>query len=84
MLYDIPGPHRHADRTETLVRLAEHERIVAVKDAKGDLAESAWVTGAPTSPTTPATTSDLAAVVRGRGRGRRRPDAPVRPRNGAR
>src|SRR6185437_9555296 len=29
--------------TETLVALAEHPRIVAVKDAKGDLEASAWV-----------------------------------------
>ena len=27
-----------------LIRLAEHPRIVAVKDAKGDLAETSWVT----------------------------------------
>jgi 4-hydroxy-tetrahydrodipicolinate synthase len=29
--------------TETLVRLAGHERIVGVKDAKGDLAATSWV-----------------------------------------
>jgi 4-hydroxy-tetrahydrodipicolinate synthase len=29
--------------TETLVRLAEHERIVGVKDAKGDLTATSWV-----------------------------------------
>ncbi|HVE62640.1 MAG TPA: 4-hydroxy-tetrahydrodipicolinate synthase [Mycobacteriales bacterium] len=43
MLYDIPGRSATAIETETLVRLAEHERIVAVKDAKGDLDASAWV-----------------------------------------
>jgi 4-hydroxy-tetrahydrodipicolinate synthase len=43
MLYDIPGRTATPIASETLVRLAEHERIVAVKDAKGDLAESAWV-----------------------------------------
>jgi 4-hydroxy-tetrahydrodipicolinate synthase len=43
MLYDIPGRTGTPIASETLVRLAEHERIVAVKDAKGDLAESAWV-----------------------------------------
>ena len=37
MLYDIPGRSGVAITTETLVRLAEHERIVAVKDAKDDL-----------------------------------------------
>jgi 4-hydroxy-tetrahydrodipicolinate synthase len=44
MLYDIPGRSGTPIATETLVRLAEHERIVAVKDAKGDLSASAWVT----------------------------------------
>ena len=29
--------------TETLCRLAEHERIVGVKDAKGDLTATSWV-----------------------------------------
>jgi 4-hydroxy-tetrahydrodipicolinate synthase len=43
MLYDIPVRTGTPIRTETLVRLAEHERIVAVKDAKGDLGESSWV-----------------------------------------
>jgi 4-hydroxy-tetrahydrodipicolinate synthase len=43
MLYDIPGRTGTPITSETLVRLAEHERIVAVKDAKGDLAESGWV-----------------------------------------
>jgi 4-hydroxy-tetrahydrodipicolinate synthase len=43
MLYDIPGRTATPIDTETLVRLAGHERIVAVKDAKGDLDASAWV-----------------------------------------
>lgn len=37
MLYDIPGRTGVPIQTETLLRLAEHPRIVAVKDAKGDL-----------------------------------------------
>ncbi|HET8681596.1 MAG TPA: 4-hydroxy-tetrahydrodipicolinate synthase [Micromonosporaceae bacterium] len=44
MLYDIPARTGTAIETETLVRLAEHERIVAVKDAKGDIAETSWAT----------------------------------------
>jgi 4-hydroxy-tetrahydrodipicolinate synthase len=43
MLYDIPGRTGVAIATDTLVALAEHPRIVAVKDAKGDLEASAWV-----------------------------------------
>jgi 4-hydroxy-tetrahydrodipicolinate synthase len=43
MLYDIPRRTATPIETETLVRLAEHERIIAVKDAKGDLGESSWV-----------------------------------------
>jgi 4-hydroxy-tetrahydrodipicolinate synthase len=43
MLYDIPGRSGVPIHTETLVRLAEHPRIVAVKDAKNDLYEGAWV-----------------------------------------
>jgi 4-hydroxy-tetrahydrodipicolinate synthase len=43
MLYDIPGRTGVPIETETLVRLAGHPRIVAVKDAKNDLYEGAWV-----------------------------------------
>jgi 4-hydroxy-tetrahydrodipicolinate synthase len=43
MLYDIPGRTGMAIRTETMLRLAEHPRIVAVKDAKGDLAATTQV-----------------------------------------
>ena len=44
MVYDIPVRTGTPINTETLCRLAEHERIVAVKDAKGDIAETSWVT----------------------------------------
>ncbi|WP_119729401.1 4-hydroxy-tetrahydrodipicolinate synthase [Thermomonospora amylolytica] len=37
MLYDIPGRTGTPIHSETLLRLAEHPRITAVKDAKGDL-----------------------------------------------
>ncbi|WP_084369571.1 4-hydroxy-tetrahydrodipicolinate synthase [Microbispora sp. ATCC PTA-5024] len=37
MLYDIPGRSGVPIATDTLLRLAEHPRVVAVKDAKGDL-----------------------------------------------
>ena len=43
MLYDIPGRTGVAISSESLVSLAEHPRIVAVKDAKGNLEASAWV-----------------------------------------
>jgi 4-hydroxy-tetrahydrodipicolinate synthase len=43
MLYDIPGRTGTAIATESMVRLAEHPRILAVKDAKGDLGETSWV-----------------------------------------
>lgn len=43
LLYDIPGRAGTAIATETLCRLAAHDRIVGVKDAKGNLAETAWV-----------------------------------------
>ena len=43
MVYDIPGRTGVPIDSETLVRLAEHHRIVAVKDAKGDLPKTAWV-----------------------------------------
>ena len=43
MLYDIPGRTSLAIAPETMARLAEHPRILAVKDAKGDLGASSWV-----------------------------------------
>ena len=43
MLYDIPGRTGLPIATETLLRLAEHPKILAVKDAKGDLAGSSAV-----------------------------------------
>lgn len=44
LLYDIPGRTGRAIETETLIRLADHDRIVGVKDAKGMIAETSWVT----------------------------------------
>jgi 4-hydroxy-tetrahydrodipicolinate synthase len=46
MLYDIPHRSGVPIATDTLLRLAEHRRIVAVKDAKGDLPASAQVMAA--------------------------------------
>jgi 4-hydroxy-tetrahydrodipicolinate synthase len=43
LLYDIPGRTATPIPTETLIELAAHERIVGVKDAKGDLAGTARV-----------------------------------------
>jgi 4-hydroxy-tetrahydrodipicolinate synthase len=43
MVYDIPHRAGTAIATETMCRIAEHERVVAVKDAKGDLIASSWV-----------------------------------------
>jgi 4-hydroxy-tetrahydrodipicolinate synthase len=43
MVYDIPGRACVAVVTDSMLRLAEHPGIVAVKDAKGDLAASARV-----------------------------------------
>ncbi|MEU1790954.1 4-hydroxy-tetrahydrodipicolinate synthase [Streptomyces sparsogenes] len=42
MLYDIPGRSGVPISTETIVRLAEHPRIIANKDAKGDLGRASW------------------------------------------
>ncbi|WP_042390050.1 4-hydroxy-tetrahydrodipicolinate synthase [Streptacidiphilus melanogenes] len=42
MLYDIPGRSGVPISTETIVRLGEHPRIVANKDAKGDLGAASW------------------------------------------
>ncbi|MFY1633206.1 4-hydroxy-tetrahydrodipicolinate synthase [Solwaraspora sp. WMMB335] len=44
LAYDIPHRTGIPLTSETLVRLAEHERIVGVKDAKGDLTATSWVT----------------------------------------
>ena len=43
LLYDIPGRSGVPIATETLIALAAHERIVGVKDAKGDLLASSRV-----------------------------------------
>ena len=68
MLYDIPPRSAVPIEVETLVRLAEHPRIVAVKDAKGDLGRRRLdAARAPTWPTTAATTSlNLPAARHGR------------------
>lgn len=44
LLYDIPHRAGVPIATETLVRLAEHPRIVGVKDAKAALVDTSWVT----------------------------------------
>jgi len=41
--YDIPKRTGTAIETDTLVRIAQHPRIVANKDAKGDLEAAQWV-----------------------------------------
>jgi 4-hydroxy-tetrahydrodipicolinate synthase len=43
LVYDIPTRTGTAIETETMCRLAEHERIVGVKDAKGSITEASWV-----------------------------------------
>ncbi len=43
VLYDIPGRTGTPIQPETMLALAAHERIVAVKDAKGDLTASGRV-----------------------------------------
>ena len=43
MLYDIPGRTGMAIEPDTICRLAEHKNIVALKDAKGDVASTSWV-----------------------------------------
>lgn len=43
LVYDIPGRTGTPVHTETMCRLAEHPRIVGVKDAKGDIAATSWV-----------------------------------------
>jgi 4-hydroxy-tetrahydrodipicolinate synthase len=43
MIYDIPGRTGVPIEPDTIVRLAEHPKIVALKDAKGDVASTSWV-----------------------------------------
>jgi 4-hydroxy-tetrahydrodipicolinate synthase len=43
MLYDIPGRTGTPIATESLIQLAQHPRIIAVKDAKGDLGATSQV-----------------------------------------
>lgn len=43
MMYDIPGRTGMAIESDTIVRLFEHPRIAALKDAKGDVAATSWV-----------------------------------------
>lgn len=43
LVYDVPHRTGTAIATETMIAMAEHDRIVAVKDAKGDLAASSRV-----------------------------------------
>jgi 4-hydroxy-tetrahydrodipicolinate synthase len=43
MLYDIPARSGVPIETATIVELASHPQIVAVKDAKNDLVASSWV-----------------------------------------
>lgn len=43
MMYDIPGRTGVPIEPDTIVRLSEHPRIIALKDAKGDVASTSWV-----------------------------------------
>ena len=43
MLYDIPGRTGLALEPATVLQLAEHPQIVALKDAKDDVAATAWL-----------------------------------------
>src|ERR1700728_3202931 len=43
IVYDVPARTATAVAADTLIRLAQHPRIVAVKDAKGDIAASSQV-----------------------------------------
>lgn len=43
MMYDIPHRTGIAIESDTIIELFEHPRIVALKDAKGNVAETSWV-----------------------------------------
>ena len=79
-----PRSFRHPDPYRALVRLAEHPRIVAVKDAKDNLYEGSWVLAGPIWSSTPGRSAQpgLAGPRRVRGGQRRRarrpgPDTPT-------
>jgi 4-hydroxy-tetrahydrodipicolinate synthase len=43
MIYDIPGRTGVEIESDTIVKLFEHPQIVALKDAKGNVAATSWV-----------------------------------------
>jgi 4-hydroxy-tetrahydrodipicolinate synthase len=43
VMYDIPGRTGIEIEPDTIVKLAEHKNIVALKDAKGNVASTSWV-----------------------------------------
>ena len=43
VMYDIPGRTGIEIESDTIVKLYEHPRIVALKDAKGNVAATSWV-----------------------------------------
>jgi 4-hydroxy-tetrahydrodipicolinate synthase len=43
MMYDIPGRTGIEIESDTIVKLAEHKNIAALKDAKGNPAATSWV-----------------------------------------
>lgn len=43
MMYDIPGRTGIEIEPDTIVKLSEHKNIVALKDAKGNVASTSWV-----------------------------------------
>ena len=43
MMYDIPGRTGVEIESDTIIKLAEHKNIVALKDAKGNPAATSWV-----------------------------------------
>ena len=43
VMYDIPGRTGIEIESDTIVKLYEHPRIVALKDAKGNVASTSWV-----------------------------------------
>ena len=43
VMYDIPGRTGVEIESDTIVKLFEHPRIVALKDAKGNVAATSWV-----------------------------------------